>query len=225
MNDLWREIKSEYDVARNALWPHKGAGNWKRDEYNGLYHLWNAYHKAQEAEEKEDLIYARILATMATESSHHMFEYEKYNKFVKPSLDAYHRAEKEGLHPSDKELDLITSMAESLEYVLNCEKAPYEEMLKYIEGYEKLGSFQFHDSKPIHFEHDEHSAKLTLQFGVTVTFRFDGVLSIEIHGDPSCNYIYDFYCYPSLHNENLLNFDVVFYRIVCSSISAELVND
>ena len=22
MNDLWREIKSEYDVARNALWDH-----------------------------------------------------------------------------------------------------------------------------------------------------------------------------------------------------------
>ena len=225
MDDKWRDIKNEYDLAKIALWPRKGVGNWGRDEDNGLYHLWNAYHMAQEADEKEDLIYARILATMATESCPCISEFNKYNKFVKPSLDAYRRAEKAGLHPSDKELDLITSIAESLDYKLNCEEAPYEEMLKHIEGYEKLGDFRFHDSKSIHFEHDEHSAKLTLQFGVIVEFKFDGVLSIETHGDPAYDYIYDFYCYPCLHDKKLLNFDVDFYKIICSSIAVESISE
>lgn len=225
MDDKWRDIKNEYDLAKIALWPRKGVGNWGRDEDNGLYHLWNAYHMAQEADEKEDLIYARILAAMATEASHHMFKCEKYSKLVKPSLDAYRRAQKAGLNPSDKELDLIASMAKSLEYELNCEEVPYEEMLKHIEGYEKLGYFQFHDSKPIHFEHDEHSAKLTLQFGVIVEFKFDGVLSIETHGDPAYDYIYDFYCYPCLHDKKLLNFDVDFYKIICSAIVVESISE
>ncbi len=225
MNDLWQEISYEYNQAKNALWHHEGAGTWRRDEDTGLYHLWNAYHKAQESTDKEELVYARILATMATEANIHKSEYEIYNKFVKPSLEAYQRAEEAGLEPSSKELDVITSMAESLAYILKCESAPYEEMLKRIEGHEKLGSFQFHDSRPLHFEHDKNTAKLTLKYDVIAEFRFDGVIDIKMHGDPAYDYVCDFYCYPCLHDNSLLTFDVDFYKILCSSISVESVSD
>ena len=140
MNELWQEISEEYKQARNALWCRKGAGTWSRDEDEGLYHLWNAYHKAKGAAKKEDLIYARILATMVTETYAYKSKYEVYNKFVKPSLEAYKRAEKAGLHPSKKELDLITTMAESLDYEIKCEETfaselPIVSMFSFVKSF------------------------------------------------------------------------------------------
>ena len=223
MDDLWQEINDEYNKARSALWCNKSAGTWHRDEDSGLYHLWNAYHKAKEASEKNPIVYARILAMMATEANVHMSEYNKYTKFVKPSMEAFRTSVKSGLRPSTKELDLITEMAESMQYKFRCEKAPFEEMIVHIEGYEKLGGFQFHDSKPIHFEHDETTAKLSLQFEEIVVFRFDDVLNIEMQGDPATDYVSYFCCYPCFHNAEILTFDVDLYKILCSSISVESV--
>ena len=152
-----------------------------------------------------------------------MSEYDKYTKFVKPAKEAYCSAERAGARPPSKELDLITGMAESMQYKFRCENTPYDEMIKHIKGYEKLGCFQFHDSKPIHFEHGETSARLALQFEEIVVFRFNDILNIEVHGDPATDYIFYFYCYPSYHNASLLNFDVGLYKILCSSISVESV--
>ena len=223
MNELWQEISEEYKQARNALWCRMGAGTWSRDEDEGLYHLWNAYHKAKGAAKKEDLIYARILATMVTETYAYKSKYEVYNKFVKPSLEAYKRAKKAGLHPSKKELDLITTMAESLDYEIKCEETPYADMIKHIKGYEKFGTFQFHDSKPLHFEHNEDTAWLTLQFDVILKLRFDGIFTIETHYRWSDDYIFDFYCYPCFHNQGALTFDIGLYKITCSSISVDSI--
>ena len=227
MNALWEEIREEYDQARNALWCHKGAksaGTWSRDEDLGRYHLWNAYHKAKSASDKDELTYARILATMATEATRYMSKYGQFNKFVKPSFEAYKRAEKAGLNPSQKELNLITDLYESLNYEFKSKKTPYEEMIKNIKGYEQFGTFQFHDSSPLHFEHNEDTALLTLRFDITVKFRFDGVFSIETHCFHEDSYVYDFYCYPCLRGQNALVFDVDLYKITCSSICVESVN-
>ena len=223
MSDVWAEIRSDYKNAKDALWCPKKAGNWYRDDENGHYYMWKAYHRACETEPKDDLLFARILAMMADESRISDVDYTRYHKYVKPSLEAYERAVAVGQRPTEKELEKIRFFADSMAYVLQKEKAPYDEQVSHIQGYEQLDEFSFHDSKPVWFEQTDHTAKLKLQYGeMTVTFRFDEIVDFRAEGDPLANWITDFYCYPSFRRK-LLTFDVGFYRIVCSQISVEAV--
>ena len=54
--------------------------------------------------------------------------------------------------------------------------------------------------------------------GLVVTFEFEGLVDIEVNGDPTTNWINDFYCYPAFHNKDLLKFDIGYYRILCEKI-------
>lgn len=221
----WEEILSDYNKAKDALWCPEGNGNWHRDEEFGHYHMWNAYYKACKTEPKNYLLFARILAMMADEHSVSVSDYDRYHKYVKPSIEAYALAEEAGQHPTEKELDKIRFSADSLAYELNSENAPYEEQIKLITGYEQLDDFGFHDSKPVWFEHTEQTARLQLKYDdITVTFLFEGIFDIHVDGDPVTNWIMDFYCYPCFHNKELLTFDVGYYKIVCSSISVEKID-
>ena len=164
MNEEWTEILSDYNKAKNALWSPKGKGNWHREEELGRYYMWKAYHRACAAEPKDYLLYARILAMMADESRISVFDYDRYHKYVKPSAEAYAIAEKSGQIPTEKELEKIRFLDDSISYVLACENAPYEDQVKWIKGYEQIGDFGFHDSKPVWFEHTEQTARLKLKY-------------------------------------------------------------
>lgn len=223
MNAAWAEILEHYNKAKSALWCPKGSGHWRRDDDAGHYHMWRAYHQACETEPKDDLVFARILAMMADKCR--ILDYERYHKYVKPSVEAYERAIQNGQAPTEKELEKIRRAADALAYVLGRENAPYDEQLKCIDGHEKLEGFGFHDSKPIGFEHTDTTARLKLNDGdVTVTLLFEGLLNVHVDGDPVTNWIMDFYCYPYYYNKNMFVFDVGYYRIICEKVSVESVD-
>lgn len=219
MDEEWKAILEDYNKAKDALWCHSKAGYWHREEDTGLYHLWNAYYHAISCSEKEPLLYARILYMMASESRSYYSEYEKYHKFIRPALDSYNMAIKEGLKPTDKELEQIKLSEAIMAYNLKCREKPYEDHICFIEGYELLDGFEFHDSKPVWFEHTEDTARLKLKYDdLYVTFIFEDVTYVYAAGDLMVNYIYDFYCYPIYQNDKRLLFDVDFYRIYCSKV-------
>lgn len=220
----WQEILADYNNAKDALWGTKKVKNWHCSKEVGHYYMWSAYHKACKTEPKDYLLFARILAMMADEHRFRLYDYDLYHKFAKPSLEAYTRAEEVGQHPTEKELEKIHLLADSLAYKLEREDAPYEEQIKFIGGYEQLENFGFHDSKPVWFEHTEQTAKLKLEFHEwRVTFRFEDIYDIHVDGDPVTNWILNFYCYPCFHNKELLTFDLEYYKIICSSISVEKI--
>ena len=74
MNKEWEAIKTEYDQARACL-REDGKDGWRRKQEEGWYHLWNAYHQAEQCETKEPLLYARILSMMNAESRSPDFGY------------------------------------------------------------------------------------------------------------------------------------------------------
>lgn len=225
MNHEWEGIQSDYNKAKNALWsPQKPQGDWHRDRETGHYYMWKAHHRASEAEPKNELLYARILAMMASEHRFRVDDYALYHKYVKPSLDAYHRAIGTGQHPTEKELASIQLDADLLSYEIECREAPYEEHIRHLQGYEKLERFGIYDSKPLWFEHSEHHARLKLQYcELTATFLFEDVDGIHIDTDPVSDWITEFSCYPCFHNKDLFTFDIGFYRILCSEIIVESV--
>lgn len=222
--DVWSEIRTDYEKARFALWCPKDVGTWHREEDIGRYYLLKAYHRACSAEPKDNLLFARILAMMAEESTFSAHDPARYRKFVKPSLEAYECAIESGQKPTEKELQEIRYVANQLLYKFEHQLAPYEDQIKVIEGYEKLKGFAFHDSKPIWFEHSENDARLKLKYGeVTVTLLFEGVVDFHADGNPKTSYIFDFFCYPCFDVEGLITFDVEYYKITCTKVSVEKV--
>lgn len=107
---------------------------------------------------------------------------------------------------------------DSLIYQFECEDKPYDEQVSYIEGHEILSDFGFHDSKVVFFSHDEKSATMKVKYTKTLELRFEEVDDIEIRTDPVCDWINDFYCYPTFYNKKKYVFDIGFYKIICSRI-------
>lgn len=226
MDDKWAEIRSDYDKAKAALWCPTGAKYWHREEETGRYYMWQAYHQANAAKEKDYLLFARILSMMADENRTVYSDYERYRKFVKPAANAYDKATEAGQRPTDKELEKIRISAESLAYVLECEQRPYEEHIQRIRGFERLKDFGIHDSKPTWFEHKGQTARLALEYGEDlVTIRFEGVEEICVNNDPVADWVNEFYCYPCFYNKTLLIFDIGSHRITCATISVESIEN
>ena len=222
--DIWSEIRDDYDKAKYALRCPKNVESWHREGDLGHYYLLRAYLMASGAEPKDELLYARILAMMAEESTISVSDPALYREYVKPSLEAYERAIQLGQNPTGKELKSIRYCANELLYKFEQRKRPYEDQVKLIEGYEKLEGFAFHDSKPVWFEHSENDARLKLEYGdLVVTLRFEGVVDFRADGDPRANYICCFWCYPTFDVEGLITFEVEYYKIVCSKIAVESV--
>lgn len=218
----WEEIKDDYKKARDCLWGPKH-GNWGRDERNGYYYMWKAYHEAYEAEEKHPLWYGRILAMMASENRYKENPYFILHRYVEPALEQFRLCNDETWQPSQKEVGIIQDMYDDLTYSFSWRESDnyqYEKMVGFIENNQALGDFYFHDSKVISFRHDMNSAELVLSLdGTTVTFGFYGVSSVSVEGvDPEITYLSDFYCYPVRLNSSMLYFDVEFYKIYCRTI-------
>ena len=219
MTKEWETIQTEYDLAKACL-RENGKSGWYREQEEGWYHLWNAYHQAAQCETKEPLLYARILSMMAAEGRFHYSDYDLYHKFEKPAAEAYEAAIAAGQKPTDRELEMIRFQGESMKYQLECEQKDFDDQVRWITGHEKLESFDFHDSKPVHFELTDDSATLTLKYhDVLATFQFEGIIELKIEADPLTDWIFECYCYPCYHNKQLFMFDTGYYKIMCSKIS------
>ncbi|MBR2660985.1 MAG: hypothetical protein IKE15_06235 [Clostridia bacterium] len=221
MNKEWEAIKTEYDQARACL-REDGKDGWRRKQEEGWYHLWNAYHQAEQCETKEPLLYARILSMMNAESRFPYSDFDRYHKFVKPAAEAYSAAVSASLIPTDKELEMNQYYSETMAYQFESRDRDCEEQMKWISGYEKLNDFGFHDSKPIRFEQTGETARLTLQYNdIQVTLLFEGIIEFQAEGDPVTSWISEFCCYPCYHNKDLLFFDIGYYRFTCSRITVQ----
>lgn len=218
MNKTWSVILEDYEAAKQALWCPKHCGNWSRDEDKGYYHMWKAYYSALAAEEKEPLIFARILMMMGNEQNCKQSDYTRLHRYYLPAKEQYQLAIETGLHPSEKELGHMRLYVDSLNYQFECENKSYDEQISYIEGFEALSDFGFHDSKVIFFSHDENSATMKFKDIKTLELLFEEVDDIQIRTDPVCDWINDFYCYPTFYNKKKYVFDIGFYKIICSRI-------
>ena len=222
MDNIWNNIAVDYAEAKQCLRGPKQGRIWHREEDKGMYHLWKAYFEAVQAAKKEDLLYARILMLMNDEQ-HSIWDYDRFHKYVALAKQAYDRAiQNEGEKPTDKEIEKVNFCYENLQYILKKTENTEEqeiEACKLIEGLEDVQDFQFHDSKPISFEHTSEKATLKLYFeGVLVTFLFEGLIDIEVQGDPTTNWIDDFYCYPAFYSKDVIQFDIDYYKILCKKI-------
>ena len=227
MNDEWAEILDDYNHAKAVLWGVEGTQYWHRDDEAGMYYMWSAYHKAMKAAEpKDQLLLARILAMVADECGLPPFDSQRYEKYIKPSVEAYERAIQTGQQPTKKELDKIRTIERMAAYDLTLWSAPYDEHVKWIQGHERLKEcgFEFYDSSPIWFEHDRCTARLKLDSGKAIaTFRFDNVVELLVAGDPFHNFVEEFCCGPSHPKSQYLTFNVECYQITCTSISVESI--
>lgn len=213
--DGWKEIISDYCKARKCFWGPRHGGGWYRNEEDGYYYLWKAYHEAKAAEEKDPLWYGRILYLMASEHRYKFSNLEILKKFAAPAVEQFHLCTPESGLPTEKELECAEDLYSWLKYEdENQEGALYPEQIKLIEGHEMLNDFWFHDSKPIRFEHDEKNAKLWLDYcGTIAELQFEDVCEIDVKIDPTCTWIFEFYLYRDCYRHDLLTFNIDYYRI------------
>lgn len=221
--ELWLQIAEHYKIAKRCLWCPKHASNWRRDEDQGMFHLWQAYYAAICASEKENLLYARVLMMMNDEN-YNCSCYERFHKYLSPAMDAYNLAlaSPDSRKPTEKELQKIRFLFETTQYEVRKKSGTEEELnaaYAQIEGLNAVQEFQIHDSKPIYFSQDDFTAILKLQFeDVTVTLQFWDLYDIQISCDPLANWITEFYCYPSYYDSNQIIFDIGYYQILCKKI-------
>lgn len=226
MDNLWAAIAEDYKAARFALICPKHCDGWRMDADKGFYHLWKAYYAAMTAGEKEPLLYARILMMMGFHQCHRQPYYYCLRHYYLPAKEQYQIAIERGMTPTDKELEEMRLYTESLSYRYDCEAKPYDEQIAHIEGYEKLGDFNFYDSIVLFFSHDKNSISMKIghDAGITAELRFEDIYDIEINSDPVTAWINDFYCYPTFYDKSKFVFDIGYYRITCSRIKVVSVS-
>ena len=219
----WSEIIDHYKKARDCFWCPEGVQNWHGDDENGYYHLWTAYHLAQESEEKEHLWYARILYMMADEMQCKFHVFKVFRRYAEPMMKEFALAEQAGTPPTEKELAAARNMHYWMAYNVEChsyETNDVEQSISLIDNNELLKHFNFHDSLPVFFTHDGRTAVLKLQYNELVaTLEFINIFDIYVDGDPTCSYILEFFCYPVRKGDRRqIVFDIEYYRITCEHI-------
>ena len=228
-NKGWNEVIQHYQKAKEYFWGSEDSKNWHRDDENGYYHLWTAYHMAQECKEKNHLWYARILYMMLREHQPKFSDYyanhDKLHKFAIPMMEEFLLAAKVGTPPTEKEFEIGKSYYESLLYDEKChsdECNGSDEAFQLIENGELLKNFYYTDSVPVFFQHNQTSALLKLKNDQMVaTLEFTGLWEINVNCDPSCNWIEEFFCYPCRNWKGELNriiFEIDHYIITCEHI-------
>ena len=201
---IWKNIAMHYYAATKYLWCSKTPAGWHRNEDEGMYHLWSAYHDAIHATEKDALLYARILVMMY-EENRPIDSYTGFHKYMEPAMEAYEKALAPAVHkPTDKELEKARNHYNYLKYELD-KTANTEAILKkaysLIEGMDKLNDFSLHDSKVKAFFHNMTNATLILEYNdINVRLRFSNCYDICMIGDPTCIWLDEFYCYKDLNN-------------------------
>lgn len=228
-SSIWNKIAEDFEIAKQCLWAQDNKSGWHRDQDKGLYYMMEAYYLAITAEEKDNLLYARILMMVHFENpSRGEFEYTHFNKYVAPAKAAFDAAVLEGKKPTEKELEMVSKEYAYLKYVI--EKTDgFQEEIEFKDIYDKVSElgngaeFSMCDSKPIYFEHDTDMAILKLKNEyTTVTLSFRGVLDITVSCDPLTDYVSEAYLYPCYGNKNRVCFDIGSYVILCESV--EVIN-
>ena len=132
----WLEIESDYEAAKACLWRPREAGEWHRVYAKGHFHLWKAYYAATQEEEKQDLLYARILMMMADEDREDRFNnYIRCHRYIAPAKHAYERAIQNNEVVCDKEYEeLYSPKAKQYKKKLSdiCNKYKYLASFSYI---------------------------------------------------------------------------------------------
>lgn len=221
----WEDIRALYEKARENLWNLKHCKSWKRDEETGWYYLWSAYHFANisDAKQVDHRTYARILGMLASELHYKIYDDERYQKFPLPALKEYEKAIACGQEVEDKEYNRVKEECDAEEYQADREMNPeknWKEFISLIENGELINEkgFEFHDSKPVYFQHTDTEAILKLSnYDLLAVFRFQGLYSIEIDTDPVSNWVIDFYCY-RIKETGKLKFSAGDYYIICDRI-------
>ena len=223
---VWEEIIADFKKARGYLCcPKRLHGEiWHRDEENGYYYLWKAYHFATAQPEKNNLWYARILYLMATEHRYKKWEGEILKKYLQPCIEAYEKANREEAKPYELEVAWAKSLYDEFSYIVQnaTSDEAVEKAYSVVGGLPKDLDFSYHDSRVVSFYHEESTAKLTLDYyGTQVTLRFEDVSEIEVNlVDLDITYIRGAYCYQHYRSRNLI-FDLECYRIHCERICIE----
>ncbi len=226
----WDEIRALYEKAKYCLWGAKHCANWRRDERNGWYYMWNAYHFASVSDEEsvDHTTYARILVMMAHEMNRFgCSDYERYHTYLLPAVKEYEKAMACGQKVSDREYNRIQEERDFYGYQLDHEddsEEKWKEMVSLIENGELMEKegFQFYDGKPVYFQHTKDEAVLKISYDdLLAVFRFQGVCSIEINTDPVANWITDRVCCYFPKGDNRLTFAAGDYKIICEKIILE----
>lgn len=220
--ELWNNISEDYKKARYHLYG-KGVPegmDWKRDDVEGNYYLLKAYRAAKAEQEKNHLVYARILMTMEYQEHGYQDCFEKY-KYISEAIREYALATEEDEKPSAEELEYANSELAYNEYMKkaysNSEES-YKRSLSIL-GMNEENAFNFPDSFVEHFEYSRKNALLVLNFyGERITFEFTGIYDIFIATAPETDYIMDFYCYKDYAIPERLHFDIGLLRIECENI-------
>lgn len=224
----WDEIRVLYEKAKSCLWCPKNISSWHREEENGWYYMWSAYHYAMisDVEGTDHRTLARTLFMLSHELDYKISDYERYRKFLLLAVQEYEKAVACGQNVEDAEFRRVKEERESLEYRIKHEDETEEnlkDMLLLIENSNLLDEkgFGFHDSKPCYFQHTDKKAILKLEYeGLLATFIFEGVYSIEINTDPLTNWVHECYCY-RIKETGHIKFSVGDYCIICTRVSLQ----
>ena len=202
---------------------------WWRDELHGLQYLLLAYNEAVKQEEKNHLLFARILMLMYRDYRG-ASEYEQLKLFLAPAIKEYELAVEENnkLH-IEKEVEFAHGVYGYLKNIIDHRRGTqetYEKALKLIDGWndsiaEKLW---FHDAYIEDFHivrngHDNASADMVLrQLDNKFVLHFENVVELKSNVDMYQNYIFDMYCY---HQGDYICFDVELFTILCDKVSVK----
>lgn len=180
----WEQIISDYKVAWGCLVCPDNCDEWTRDENNGLFYLLKAYLAAADEPEKEHLWYARILKQMAYPGHFNLSDYERFYKYIEPSMAEYELVDNPEKY--EKEINAARQeynhMKSQMDYKISDDKC-YDRYLSLIDNAELLDEkgVWFHDGKVISFRHDDNTAVLKFEYDTqVVTIEFNDVLDIRI---------------------------------------------
>ena len=223
-NLLWAQIAEDYEKAKNYLYCPKGVEEWHLEEEKGRYHLLKAYLTAKNEEEKNCLLYARILMMMYW-NSYDKREYYLLDNFIKPAFAYYNQAIEKNYKPDDNEIDLVTKKYNELNYNMKKYGQDDHDLIALIDGLKEIPEFYFHDSEVLSFCIDKNNATMVLEFeNVFVEFKFYNVIDFDCNIDINNQYVCDYYCFPTYFDRNTLVFTLnCGYTIHCEKISAKRI--
>lgn len=225
----WDEIKELYEKAKYNLVCPKHVTEWTRDEKNGYFYLWNAYHYATKAYDNnpDHVTFAHILDLLSRESRYHVSDYERLHKYIIPAVTEYEKAMKDGQALYSITYQVRKQEMEELEFKFKHETGDdeiWDEVVSIIENGNLLDEhdFYFHDSRPVYFEQkSDKEAILKLEYNREIaTLHFLDLEYIEIITHPDNNWVGDYYCYRS-KGSKYINFNVGEYSIRCAKIILE----
>lgn len=225
----WEPIVEDYIKGRDMLWCPRGADYWVRDEDEGYYWIWKAYHAAKHASEKDHFWYARILYMMASEHMCKLPDDAILKRYADPCIAEYDLAINEGrVDEGKKEVEVARQVRDRLRRTTDIDEyieKHLDDGMDLIEGHELLSGFYFHDSKPVRFMHDEKNAWLDLWYDGTVTsFRFENYYVIKVNlYDPPVVWIRDYRLYPANleTGEGAITLDLDYFTISSDRIVVE----